>query len=159
MPYLDSITKHRHSRREGKSKKKWLMLYQQLLGHLARTCHQFKLWVKHCHISPIASNKRAQRLLQMPPMDCSPPGSSVHGTLQARILERGAMSSCRGSSPPRDQIQVSCCGEILYHLSYPGSSFKCPARCNSSMGIFSAGLLFSDQEMCGILSFRFPLGY
>ena len=107
MPYLDSITKHRHSRRERKSKKKWLMLYQQLLGHLARTCHRFKLWVKHCHVSPIASNKRAQRLLQMPPMDCSPPGSSVHGTLQARILEWGAMSSCRGSSPPRDQAQVS----------------------------------------------------
>ena len=32
-------------------------------------------------------------------MDCSPPGSSVHGILQARILEWIAMSSSRGSSP------------------------------------------------------------
>ena len=32
------------------------------------------------------------------PMDCSPPGSSVHGILQARILERVAMLSSRGSS-------------------------------------------------------------
>ena len=32
------------------------------------------------------------------PMDCSPPGSSVHGDLQARILEWVAMSSSRGSS-------------------------------------------------------------
>ena len=39
-------------------------------------------------------------------MDCSPPGSSVHGILQARILEWAAMPSTRGSSHPRDQTQV-----------------------------------------------------
>ena len=38
------------------------------------------------------------------PMDCSPPGSSVHGILQARILEWIAMPSTRGSSRPRDQM-------------------------------------------------------
>ena len=32
------------------------------------------------------------------PMDCSPPGSSVHGILQARILERVAMPSSRGKN-------------------------------------------------------------
>ena len=37
------------------------------------------------------------------PMDYSPPGSSVHGILQARILEWVAMPSSRGSSQPRDQ--------------------------------------------------------
>ena len=36
------------------------------------------------------------------PVDCSPPGFSVHGILQARTLERVAMPSSRGSSPPRD---------------------------------------------------------
>ena len=36
------------------------------------------------------------------PMDCSPPGSSAHGILQARILEWVAISSSRGSSQPRD---------------------------------------------------------
>ena len=35
--------------------------------------------------------------------DCSPPGSSVHGILQTRILEWVAMSSSRGSSRPRDR--------------------------------------------------------
>ena len=35
------------------------------------------------------------------PMDCSPPGSSVHGTLQARILEWVAMPFSRGLSWPR----------------------------------------------------------
>ena len=36
-------------------------------------------------------------------MDCSLPGSSVHGILQARILEWVAMLFSRGSSRPRDQ--------------------------------------------------------
>ena len=35
-------------------------------------------------------------------MDCSPPGSSVHRILQARILEWVAISSSRGSPQPRD---------------------------------------------------------
>ena len=42
------------------------------------------------------------------PVDCSPPGSSVHGILQARILESVAVSSSRGSSWPRDRTWVSC---------------------------------------------------
>ena len=41
------------------------------------------------------------------PVDCSPPGSSVHGILQARILEWVIMPSSRGSSQPRDGTQVS----------------------------------------------------
>ena len=41
------------------------------------------------------------------PMDCSPPGSSVHGILQARILEWVAIPSSRGSSWPRDQTHIS----------------------------------------------------
>ena len=41
------------------------------------------------------------------PMDSRPPGTSVHGILQARILEWAAISSSRGSSQPRDQTLVS----------------------------------------------------
>ena len=41
------------------------------------------------------------------PVDCSPSGSSVHGILQARILEWVAIPFCRGSSWSRDQSQVS----------------------------------------------------
>ena len=40
-------------------------------------------------------------------MDSSPPGSSIHGLLQARVLEWVAISSSRGPSPPRDWTQVS----------------------------------------------------
>ena len=41
------------------------------------------------------------------PVDCSPPSSSVHGILQARILEWVAISFSRGSSRPRDRTHVS----------------------------------------------------
>ena len=42
------------------------------------------------------------------PMDCRPPSFSVHGILQARILEWVAMPSSKVSSQPRDQTHVSC---------------------------------------------------
>ena len=54
-------------------------------------------------------------------MYCSPPGSSVHGILQGRILEWVAISSSRASSQPRDQIHVSCVScigrQVLYHYA------------------------------------------
>ena len=42
------------------------------------------------------------------PVDCSPPGSAVHGILQARRLEWAAISFSRGSSQPRNQTHISC---------------------------------------------------
>ena len=52
------------------------------------------------------------------PMDCSLPGSSVHGIFQARILEWVAIFSSRGSSQPKDQTRPSCSSctgrQILY---------------------------------------------
>ena len=49
------------------------------------------------------------------PMDCSRPGSSVHGISQARILEWAVISFSMGSSRPRDQTWVSCINRrILY---------------------------------------------
>ena len=42
------------------------------------------------------------------PMDCSPPGFSVHGIFPARILEWIAVSFFRGSSQPRNRTRVSC---------------------------------------------------
>ena len=50
------------------------------------------------------------------PMDCSPPGSSVRGISQARILEWVAISFSRGSSRSRDRTHISCSGKlVLYH--------------------------------------------
>ena len=47
------------------------------------------------------------------PMDCSPPGSSVHGILQIRILEWVAIPFSRWSSQPRDLTWVSCIADTL----------------------------------------------
>ena len=55
-------------------------------------------------------------------MDCSLPGSSIHGILQARILEWVAISFSRASSQPRDRTQVShIAGRRFYHLSHQES--------------------------------------
>ena len=54
------------------------------------------------------------------PTDCSLPGSSVHGILQARILEWFAISYSRGSSLPRQGSNpgLMLCRQILYHLNH-----------------------------------------
>ena len=69
------------------------------------------------------------------PVDCSSPGFSVHGILQARILEWVAISFSRGSSQPRDRTQISCIAGRFFtrwatreaqgsrHSSNPLSSF------------------------------------
>ena len=53
------------------------------------------------------------------PMNCSPPASSAHGILQARILEWVSIPSSRGFAQPRGQTQVSCIScigrQVLYH--------------------------------------------
>ena len=50
------------------------------------------------------------------PMDCSLPGSSVYGTLQARILEWVTISFSRGYSQPRGRTQVSRIGDRRFNL-------------------------------------------
>ena len=63
------------------------------------------------------------------PRDNSPPGSSVHGILQARMLEWVAMSSSRGPSPPTDRTLVSYISsfgrQILNHECHLGSPDTC----------------------------------
>ena len=58
-------------------------------------------------------------------MDCSPPGSFVHGILQERIMEWVAFPFFRGSSPCRDQTHVSYVSftgrQVLYHWHHLGS--------------------------------------
>ena len=56
------------------------------------------------------------------PKDCSPPGSSVHGVLQARILEWVTITFSRGSFYPRDRTWVSCIAGRLFAISPPGKS-------------------------------------
>ena len=84
-----------------------LLLFSLILKHSTKQPGQ--CWEHACTLTQSYPTLRN-------PMDCSPPGSSVHGILQARIPEWVAISSSRGSSQPRDQTHVSCTGRrILYH--------------------------------------------
>ena len=59
--------------------------------------------------------------LRLNPMDCSPPGSSVHGILRARILEWVAISFSRGVFPTQGSNPgLPHCRQILYRLSHQG---------------------------------------
>ena len=66
-----------------------------------------KIWIRYptlmdgeCICHPVMSDF-------FDPMDCSPPSSSVHGILQARILEWVTIPFSKGSSQPRDRTQGS----------------------------------------------------
>ena len=55
------------------------------------------------HMKSESESEVAQSCLTLcDPMDCSLPGSSVHGIFQAIVLEWGAVAFSRGSSQPRD---------------------------------------------------------
>ena len=64
------------------------------------------------------------------PMDCSPPGSSVHGISQARILEWVVISSSRRSSRPRDWTRVSCVSCIGRWIPYCLNNRGSPVICH-----------------------------
>ena len=66
------------------------------------------------------------------PMDCSPPGSSVHGILQARIPEWIDIPFSRGSSGPSDQVLgLLHCKQIIYHrLSHQREENGNPLQCS-----------------------------
>ena len=84
------------------------------------------------------------------PMDCNPPVSSIHGILQARILEWIAIPFCRGPSRHRDRTWVlPHYRQLLYHLSREVTQL-CPTLCDpmdcslpgsSVHGIFQAMVL------------------
>ena len=54
------------------------------------------------------------------PLDYSPPGFSVHGISQARLVEWVAISSYRGSSQSRDQTRVFCIAGGFFTTESPG---------------------------------------
>ena len=66
---------------------------------------KYLLWTEF--ILKVKMNVTQSCLTLWDPMDCSLPGSSVHGILQAGILQWVAIPFSRGSSQPRDRTQVS----------------------------------------------------
>ena len=59
------------------------------------------------------------------PVDCCPPGSSVHRIFQARILESVAISFSRDSSQPRSWTHVSCIGREIFYQWATSEALSC----------------------------------
>ena len=85
--------------------------WRTVIHGVAKSWTQLSDWTELNWTEPgDESESEVAQLTLCNPVDCSPPGSSVHGILQARILEWVAISFSRGSSRPRDQTWVSCIG-------------------------------------------------
>ena len=78
---------------------------------------------------------------------CSPPGSSVHGISQARILEWVAISFSRGFSQPRDQSYISCLTDGLFTTEPPG---KPGLVSNSPLSITTLSYTGVQTNLCWI---------
>ena len=95
-----------------------ICLFQFITTYLFLVCESvFEHWFYQTEVLAALSC-----LTLCDPMDYSPPGSSVHGILRARILEWVAISFSRGSSRHRDQTWVfHIAGRFFYLLSHQGS--------------------------------------
>ena len=74
-----------------------------------KMCVVFLNWISYMYLLSESEGEVAQSCLTLcGPMDCSQPGFSISGILQARMLEWVAISFSKRSSWPRDWTQVSC---------------------------------------------------
>ena len=84
------------------------------------------------------------------PVDCSPPGSSVLGISQARILEWVVKPSSRGSSQPRDWTLVSCIGRRILYWWPAGRLFSLHRGLYLRKGVPLLGCPLSLQRKSGV---------
>ena len=89
-------------------------------------------------------------------MDCSPPGSSVHGIFLARILEWIAISSSRGSLQPRDLPLNQLGSPILYLISTNNSKVRKDPKAKT-LGQIRASIMTKIHEKRDGMESRFYL--
>ena len=95
-----------------------------LVWHIEVQNNGWLTWIKiKYHRASTASLLSLVKLCK--PMDCRPPGSSVHGILQVRILEWVAIPFSRGSFWSRDQSRVSGIAGRFFTLSHRGRLVFC----------------------------------
>ena len=107
----------------------WLILKLVVIGKLSAPVQM--LWVMtltDTSVSSICVCLVTQSCLTLcDPLDCSPPGSSVHGIFQAKMLEWVAISCSRGSCWPRGWTRIYCVSDtgrqILDHLWHLGNPY------------------------------------
>ena len=92
--------------------------------------------------------KLLSRVRLCDPLDCSLPGSSVHGIFQARVLECVAISFSRGYSRPRDRTLVSRIVGRRFTVSYQGSWYFLLLITNKYFVNFSSPPEQTSQYLC-----------
>ena len=101
----------------------WWGTMLAILQHVG-DCSLLSAVIKPAAKSGMHAESLQSRLTLCDPMDCGSRGSSVHGLLQARRLERVAIASCRESSWTRDRTWVFCIGRRFFTTEPPGNPAK-----------------------------------
>ena len=112
--------------------------------------------LNQCHLSKWKAEVLVAQLCPTvcDPMDCSPPGSTVHGILQARILERIAMPSSRGSSGPRDWTWISWISCIGRWVLFQQHDLRCKPLKLSYWILGPSSLSFTDKCSINVCRLR-----
>ena len=95
----------------------------QNLGHLSIHNHVSQLLIISIIYIHVCAKSLQSCLTLCNPMDCSPPGFSVHRIFQARILEKVVISSSRGSSWPGDRTHISCIAGGFFTVEPSGKPY------------------------------------
>ena len=95
------------------------------------------------------------KVTQLYPSLCDPKDYTVHGILQARILEWIAVAFSRGSSQPKDQTQVSCIAGGSLPSEPPGKPPNKSSSFKIQLQIHTYGMIIAKQgtEQCRMVSF------
>ena len=114
----------------------WETMFQAVMYSLSHLWRETVTVVLGC----LAESEVAQSCLTLSdPMDCSLPGSSVHGIFQTRVLEWVAISFSRGSSRPRDRIRNSSNSWTKWYLGIVGKQ-------NACLQLFLSALILSGSN-------------
>ena len=93
-----------------------------LLFHCVKHCGMYR-GLKALNLEQLRFKMKVkEKVTQSSPILCYPMDYTVHGILQARILERLAFPFSRGSSQPRDRTQVSCIAGSFFTIFPPGKT-------------------------------------
>ena len=129
--FLTPNWKHAQSHTHSSVKGRRLSVHEVGWSYGAARCEHLVYsdsWPQTLVFSPasVCMSVRTHSCPTLNPVDCRPPGSSVHGLLHTRIPEWVAIFS-RGSSWPRDQTCISCIS------SAPRGFFQMPFRCHTKV--------------------------
>ena len=153
-----------HSQNEGRVVHKWPKDRNHFVGEKSFVSTQALLAKIQEYITSTVPACMLSIPLRLPlcnAMDCSPPGSSVVGTLQARMLEQVAISFSRGSFQPRDRTHisyVSCMDRrFLNHWHHLGSPCQLRGKCEDEKR--SNWMESTPSLLSSLQSHGFPVAY